>query len=310
MIKNFVYLDVEKMYSLSSQIFEGVTEYILTEKKEEKESSESQKGPVGSGRILGDILKHNDRKSEKKFLNDYSYTLFEKELIDQKKVLELCSEKPEGDTKESLKNKSFVKIKGKATFNDIKSLQYTMKNFNTIGKALAHMTSFEEIQKVKSQLQKSTETIKDKNQRNKINNQSKQITNLNRLAKEKGLHQDQAFLDDLSYILGYGFQDQLEVQLKLENSIASANLKRDSLREEESLLIRKYARQTEVEFTLFGIVTQYNGSSENIDEDDENPHMKEALMNLVAHLSQLESTFTGRLDNEIIIDPIALYTEI
>lgn len=29
MIKNFIYLDEEKLYSLSSQIFEGVTEYVL-----------------------------------------------------------------------------------------------------------------------------------------------------------------------------------------------------------------------------------------------------------------------------------------
>jgi len=31
MIKNFIYLDEEKMYSLSSQLFEGVTEYVLHE---------------------------------------------------------------------------------------------------------------------------------------------------------------------------------------------------------------------------------------------------------------------------------------
>lgn len=32
LIKNIVYLDVDKMYSMSSQVFEGVTEYILNEK--------------------------------------------------------------------------------------------------------------------------------------------------------------------------------------------------------------------------------------------------------------------------------------
>ena len=72
MIKNFVYLDEEKMYSLSSQIFEGITEYILSESTSESQKSESQKGDIGSGRILGDILKQADRQSEKKFLHDYS----------------------------------------------------------------------------------------------------------------------------------------------------------------------------------------------------------------------------------------------
>ena len=35
-IKSFVYLDVNKMYSISSQIFEGLTEYILSEKTVDK----------------------------------------------------------------------------------------------------------------------------------------------------------------------------------------------------------------------------------------------------------------------------------
>lgn len=33
-IKSFVYLNESKMYSLSSQLFEGLTEYILSEKKD------------------------------------------------------------------------------------------------------------------------------------------------------------------------------------------------------------------------------------------------------------------------------------
>lgn len=76
MIKNFIYLDTDKLYSLSSQIFEGVTEYIVSESISESEQNESQKGPVGSGRVMGDILRHNDKKSEKKFLHDHSYSLY------------------------------------------------------------------------------------------------------------------------------------------------------------------------------------------------------------------------------------------
>jgi hypothetical protein len=38
--------------------------------------------------------------------------------------------------------------------------------------------------------------------------------------------------------------------------------------------------------------------------------MKEALMNMVANLTNLEETFIGRLSNEVIIDPIAIYTEL
>lgn len=54
MIKNIIYLDEAKMYSMSSQIFEGVTEYVLNEVSSTHEDTEEQKGPVGSGRVLAD----------------------------------------------------------------------------------------------------------------------------------------------------------------------------------------------------------------------------------------------------------------
>ena len=310
MIKNFVYLDEEKMYSLSSQVFEGITEYILSESTSESQKSESQKGDIGSGRILGDILKQADRQSEKKFLHDYSYTLFEKKLIDDKKVLELSNENK--DVADLCKDKSFIKVVGKAVFNDMKSIQNTLKQFNQIGKALTHVTNFEEISKVKDQLEKSKATIKDRNQKSKLKSQTKALTNINKLAKDSGLYHDQKFLDDLSFLLGYGFQDQLEVQIKIEDTIVSANLKRSCLREEENLMIRKYSRQTEVEFVLFGVITQYQReeAEKELVEKDDFESIKEALINLVAHMTTVETAFTGRLKNEIIIDPIALYTEI
>ena len=95
MIKNFIYLDEEKMYSLSSQLFEGVTEYVLNESSSEQGKSEEQKGPVGSGRVLGDILKNSERNTEKKFLNDYSYTIFEKKLLEEELVLIVSGDKAE-----------------------------------------------------------------------------------------------------------------------------------------------------------------------------------------------------------------------
>lgn len=312
MIKNFIYLDEEKMYSLSSQLFEGVTEYVLNESSSEQGESEEQKGPVGSGRVLGDILRSSERNTEKKFLNDYSYAIFEKKLLEDKMVLNLNGDKTE-ETKLST-DKSFIKITSKATFNDMNTISNTLKRFNEIGKALAHLTNFQEISAVREQLEKAKQNTKDRNQKSKLQTQLKSMTNISKLAAESGLQQDQKFLDDLSLVLTYGFQDQLEVQMELVESIFSANLNRSFLREPEELVIRKYSRKTEVEFTLFGIVTQYQREEaeelKELEVNEDYESMKEALMNLVSSLSDVEATFTGRLSNEIIIDPIALYTEL
>ena len=99
--------------------------------------------------------------------------------------------------------------------------------------------------------------------------------------------------------------------MNLSNHIASANLNRKFLREPEDLVIRKYSRQTEVQFTLFGIITQYEKEQTSPPEAAHDYEtLKEAIMNMVSHITNLESAFTGRLSNEIIIDPIAMYTEL
>ena len=143
MIKNIIYLDEDKMYSLSSQLFEGVTEYVLNEKNLEKSESEQQKGSMNSGRIVGDILKNSERNTEKKFLNDYSYTLFEKKLIEENKVLTVSYES--SSLEKLIKEKSFIKVTAKATFNDIDSIISTLNNFNRMGKALTYVTNYENI---------------------------------------------------------------------------------------------------------------------------------------------------------------------
>ena len=309
MVKNFVYLDEEKMYSLSSQLFEGITEYILNESTSEKGESEEQKGPIGSGKVLGDILRSSERNTEKRFLNDYSYIIFEKKLLDDKMVLVVPSEGL--DIEKYLGSKSFIKITSKATFNDINSINETLKNFNKIGKALAYLANHEKIEAARGQLEKAKRTLKDRNQNSKLQAQLKSMTSIAKLAVDSGLQQDQEFLDNLVLLLSYGFQDQLEVQMNLDSLKFSANLNRSFLRESEALMIRKYSRKTEIKFTLFGIITQYQREELGGLEEKKNfNNIKEALMSLVLHLCNVESQFTGVLSGEIIVDPIALYAEI
>ncbi len=164
MIKNFIYLDEEKMYSLSSQLFEGITEYVLKESLSEKENNEEQKGPVGSGRILGDILKRSDRHSEKKFLNDYSYNLFENKLIEDERVLY----ETELDGDQSLR-KSFIKISSKLIFNDMNTVQSTLKNYNAIGQAIAHISNAEDISNFNDKKTDVSSKTSGRNKKNKIN---------------------------------------------------------------------------------------------------------------------------------------------
>ena len=51
-IKSFIYLDDYKMYSFSSQLFEGITQYILKEDVQAAEEQHEQKGRILSGMFM------------------------------------------------------------------------------------------------------------------------------------------------------------------------------------------------------------------------------------------------------------------
>jgi len=312
MIKSFIYLDEYKMYSLSSQIFEGVTEYLISTHRDEKEDSEEQKGPFASGRILADILKKSSETTEKKYLHDYSYTLFEKYLLQEDKVLVVNNDTDE-DIEDKIPRYSFIRVAGKAIFNDIESIVKTIENLNELGEALTYAKVYPSLAGAKMRLEQQANNTKDRNQKSRIQYGEKSLDELvKQQAKTEGLYYEPKLLKSIGYLLSYGFQDQLQLQISLSNRIFSSDLNRISLREKEASLIRKYSRKTERGFVVFGIVTQCrNKEILDVNESDNKQIvLKEALMNMVSELTNVENSFTGKLPNEIVIDPIAVYTEL
>ncbi len=326
-IKSFIYLDEYKMYSISSQIFEGFTEFIVDYSSEGKQEKEEQKGKLGSGRILGDIISKETGTEQKRFLHDYSYTLFERKLSADNKVLVIDADNIKEKINE-ISDCDFIKVSGEATFNDMKLIIQTISNFNKVGEALTYLTSFETLSEEKAVLEEQVKKIKNRNQRAVANQKVKNAINIERLAKDRGLNFDQQFLEKLAFLLEYGYKDQFELQIpiKLENEetdesiIFSAVLKRDFLKDKEDILIKRYARNSEKKFALFGMVTQSErdvsipdeNASVSVDDESatENLHLKQALKAMHVELSNIEDNYIGRLPNEVIIDPIAIYREL
>lgn len=313
MIKNFIYLDEDKMYSLSSQIFEGITEYVLNESSSDNQESETQKGPVGSGKVLADVIISSSKATEKKFFHDYSFTLFENHLMDQGRVLDLTSSALSlEDLKASITDFSFIKIKAKSTFNDVNKITELFSEFNTIGEALAHMGAFSRINELNAELALLKQKTPDRNKKSQLEAEHKKLTNLKTLAKEGNLYQDQKFLDNLGLLTKYSFSDQFEITQSIGEALFTSCLKRDFLRESEDILIKKYSRKTEKEVVIFGIISQtFSGNEVELGEEGKGySNMKAALLNLVDHLTNIEVSISGKQENEVVIDPIAVYFEV
>ncbi len=319
-IKSFIYLDEYKMYSISSQIFEGLTEYSIDYQQSTSREDQTQSGPFASGRMLGRILGSQSGIEEKRFLHDYAYTLFERHLRDQDRVCSISSDSID-DVRDDISGVGFVAIRGRVAFNDMKALKGLISGFNDVGEALAGVIHFDEIGKVRKALEKQEAVTKDRNQRARLRQRRKQLRDLSALAAELGLQQEPQLLKQLAFLLDYGFQDQFEVRMRTGSCSFSSNLKREYLREDEELLVRKYSRFPDKTFVLFGTIAQ--GASETASDTSEQTdldngesggegieHMKEAVMQLVEALANVEQTFSGKLSSEIIVDPIALYCEL
>ncbi len=314
-IKSFLYLDEYKMYSISSQMFGGLTEYLIDYQGTTNEEEEGQKGPLGSGRVMAGILKSETKTQEKKYLHDYSYTLFEDYLKEENNVHKVSTDNI-SETIECIEQVGFVEVRVQAVFNDMDAIKGTIESFNELGEALAYITNFEELEGVRQQMETLAGSTNDRNRKVQLRQKLKSLGSIENFAKSKGLRLDVDFLKKLRFLLNYGFQDQFEVQMTTGGYTFSANLKREHLREDEHMLVRKYSRFPEKPFVLFGTIAQ--SPNEPVDSDDEkegsedeNPqHIKEAIMRMVEAISAVEHSFSGKLANEIVVDPIALYREI
>jgi hypothetical protein len=290
-IRNFIYLDSEKLRSFSSQLFEGVTEQVVSHNSEANTETEQQKGPVASGRILGDIFATERSSSELKFLEDHAYSIFESKL-DELKNLTVINQ---STNVTKIKN-TFVKVVSRLQLNDLAASVGVLRQFNEMGEAVWRVTN-------------ESMTIQGPSGITKIAPDAE----AKKKAGEMGLQLHKKVAESAAFLIDINFQDLFEVSMNVEDVLISAPMKRQFLREEESLLVHKYSRMTSFEFTLLGLVTQ-NGaereSEEDIPEVKDAENLKTAMRYLAQHMRTMENAFGAPLSNEIIVDPIAVYSEI
>lgn len=316
-ICQILYLDEYKMYSLYSQMFEGLTEYIVAYQEKGKAEGEQQKGPIASGRFLADFADDRSGQHERRFLHDYAYTQFEEKLTTEKRLVEY-----NGSTSHQpgipIKPGSFMKVKGQADFNDIKAICEMTTRFNQLGEAILYVKTHGERVAAQKLVAEKLDGEKDRNARAKMKAELENLTDLKKLTIESGLHQNEKHLKSLEYLLEYGYAGHFELQIRPDGRDSkglffSALLKRECLREDPALLVKKYSRRAQGCFCMLGVVCQCPDAGESAPEKSElttPTDMREGLHGMVSALSGVEQTFFGRLKNEVIIDPVVVYREV
>lgn len=289
MIRNFLYLDSQKLRSLSSQLFEGVADSVLHNSKERTEEVEQQKGPVASGRLLGDIFAKEKSSSEMRFLEDHAYTIFE-DRVSELSLMEDTS----SPSFSVASDKAFFKVTGNLRINDVGATTRLLAKFNEIGEAFARTTLMSGAGLASGGKQISDAEIK-------------------KIATGLGLQMDQKMVKSLQTLIAFGMSDVIEASFVSSGSLFTAPLKREFLRETAEMILYKFSRVTQQQFSMVGAITQRGGTS---DGEDPLPDVKDAegikmaMRTLSLHMRTVEQFFLGPLSTEIVIDPIAIYTTV
>ncbi len=316
-IKNLLYLDEYKMYSISSQLFGGLTASLTNRDQHSEDREDRQSGPFGSGRVMADILGSRTTTEERKFLHDYSYTLFEEALQEQGKILRASATDVE-EIESGITEASFVAIRARTVFNDMRAIEYIMSNFNAIGEALTYVSAFSS-----GLLSDDTTGLSKRDAQIQEANRNRELRDT---AQATGLFMDPDYLKQLRVIMEYGYGDNFEIQQEIGGYTFSAILQREYFREPADMIVKKYSRFSGQDLILLGTVAQgpqrdtqdpvaraddsLKAIQTAASESDRELGMKEVLMVILEHLHAVETLMAGTKSNEVIIDPIALYREL
>jgi hypothetical protein len=165
-LKDFIYLDIDRVRSFTSQLFEGIPETIDSKNGKEQDIKGKFKGGVpllASGGLEGGLL-FRQEKTETKSLQHYIYVLFEDRLNDLEKLRVLnenFDEKDwvEGTVRKGLKESEFIKITANVKIFDYEYLDNAFKMVKGLPETVAELTSMSSTKDKKKQ--KKRETLKE-----------------------------------------------------------------------------------------------------------------------------------------------------
>jgi len=312
-VKSFVYLDEYKMYSMSSQLMEGVTEYILQESRETASAEGHQSGPFLSGRKIGEIVANASSNIEKKFLHDYAYSIFESKLTELDKLFFATSDT---DIESFIASgKKMIRVRARVQFLDAAEIAKVMGSLVDMQDAILVVSRNDEREQVIQEILKLEDPTSKSGRAGILR---KQLAVLSEPEKAKlESENERANYASLAGLISTHLKDRLDVLMSAGDFLVKADMKRDCLRNEENFIYKTYSRFSDVELVLVGIVTQANRASKSEtsilpseNEESESDGFRNMIMRAVECFQQLDSLFTDGKGSELVVDPIALYLEI
>ena len=318
-IRDFIYLDVERLYSVYSQVFEGVADQIVQSYAAALSTESAQKGALLSGASAESSTIEVSRRTENRFLYDHMYTLLEKRLepaiIDSSKI--------SSSNLTSLRSGVYLRATGPVIVADFERMKALFEKFNRLAEAIAYSSRFSELQAAMATAQESIQGIQDRNQKAQAKVRLEQLRDPKRLAKELGLSQDEQLLKNLTFIADMFYPDGFDVTVMTTQAQLSYRAVADRrwLRITPPLLRAQYGGSSAGPWTVVGQVTHVPGIAPRLDTiiaaapvaeaPDPEPSMRDPFMSMFASALGLERMFLeSKSRTEIVLSPLAIYREV
>jgi hypothetical protein len=287
-IRDFLYLDQEKVRSLAAQIFEGIPE----EKTSEKHQEEVLQGEVGTnilflrGKTAVD-LRYFKSENETRSFHHHLYSLVEQQLV---KICHVKNIDEKFDfnnwTEKFFRDGEFVKINGYVRLMDVNWLTNWMKNLQKIYRTIQYY----ELQNI------SDKTI----QMEKKKEQDKNLNDIKNLR-----------LDEMQDVIKQFFGDMVQMKV-IPNISHPKNLfvglgYPENFYEKMPQLTQKYGYDIYADWTVFGQINIPSQSLKTITSFPTGNKIVDAMENVLVALSNVQAIASNVVFPTISITPISVY---
>jgi hypothetical protein len=280
------------MYSLYSQVFEGVADHV-TRTFFNRYATNNTGKKLTSGQAANSSTEETLTEIESKIMYDNLYGKLEEKLLPAIKVVDCESQEL---TMEEINNTFIFKIIGKSYIHDYTRLTEFMGKFNQLGEIIA--TSIY----------------------GSLGEPVKKTTSIKNIANTQGLSQDKKLLENLKFVSEFFNNNSFDVmilpEIKDSNIAFKGVLKREFLRVDENRLRHLYSNQPSMPWVMVGQLTfvQMEEESSNqevsIDEANDERSISDSYINMINASTNVESVFSSSKNfKKIHIAPIAIYVE-
>lgn len=274
LVRDFIYLDKERMYSLYSQLFEGVVETMARSISYGVEEGKKE-------RKLEETIIDASTKVQNVILYDHIYNLLEEKMLPDLTIVD------SNTSIDDIKPDSIVKITGYARVEDYGYLLHILSSFNEIGTSLATIML-------------------------KSNDTEKQISKgeIEKYAKANNLYFDKKYTDSLSKLIEEIHGKTMEVAIPVVTEALDVDFKayinEKNLRISQESVKDIYGYTPCMKWTMVGEVTglSYNSPNTSLKSAGVMSNMFGSLTSLTAAFS----TLTGARKS-VRMAPLAIYVE-